>query len=63
MIKLCRAPSGSRYRVEAMMSGEIEATMDAAAVGGADHRKMPKIDDVADRDDVRLPEVHHHVAV
>jgi NitT/TauT family transport system substrate-binding protein len=26
MIKLCRAPSGSRYRVEAMMSGEIEAT-------------------------------------
>jgi NitT/TauT family transport system substrate-binding protein len=26
MIKLCRAPSGSRYRFEAMMSGEIEAT-------------------------------------
>ena len=26
MIKPCRAPSGSRYRVEAMMSGEIEAT-------------------------------------
>src|SRR5438045_1616075 len=26
MIKLCRAPSGSRCRVEAMMSGEIEAT-------------------------------------
>src|SRR6476620_3293541 len=26
MIQLCRAPSGSRYRFEAMMSGEIEAT-------------------------------------
>jgi NitT/TauT family transport system substrate-binding protein len=26
MIKLCRAPNGSRYRFEAMMSGEIEAT-------------------------------------
>jgi NitT/TauT family transport system substrate-binding protein len=26
MIKLCRAPSGSRYRFEAMMSGELEAT-------------------------------------
>jgi hypothetical protein len=26
MIRLCRAPNGSRYRFEAMMSGEIEAT-------------------------------------
>jgi len=26
MIKLCRAPNGSRYRFDAMMSGEIEAT-------------------------------------
>ena len=25
MIKLCRAPSGSRYRVEAMMSGEMRS--------------------------------------
>src|SRR6516162_4870805 len=25
-IKICRAPTGSRYRYEAMMSGEIEAT-------------------------------------
>jgi NitT/TauT family transport system substrate-binding protein len=25
-IKLCRAPNGSRYRYDAMMSGEIEAT-------------------------------------
>jgi NitT/TauT family transport system substrate-binding protein len=26
MIKLCRAPNGSRYRLEAMMKGEIDAT-------------------------------------
>jgi NitT/TauT family transport system substrate-binding protein len=26
MIKLCRAPNGSRYRFDAMMSGELEAT-------------------------------------
>jgi NitT/TauT family transport system substrate-binding protein len=26
MIKLCRAPNGSRYRFDAMMKGEIEAT-------------------------------------
>ena len=26
MIELCRAPNGARYRFEAMMSGEIEAT-------------------------------------
>jgi NitT/TauT family transport system substrate-binding protein len=26
MIKLCRAPNGSRYRYDAMMRGEIEAT-------------------------------------
>jgi NitT/TauT family transport system substrate-binding protein len=26
MIKLCRAPNGSRFRLEAMMKGEIEAT-------------------------------------
>lgn len=26
MIKVCRAPNGSRYRFDAMMSGEIEAT-------------------------------------
>jgi NitT/TauT family transport system substrate-binding protein len=26
MIKLCRAPNGSRYRLEALMKGEVEAT-------------------------------------
>jgi NitT/TauT family transport system substrate-binding protein len=26
MIKLCRAPNGSRYRLDAMMKGEIDAT-------------------------------------
>jgi NitT/TauT family transport system substrate-binding protein len=26
MIKLCRAPNGSRYRLDALMNGEIEAT-------------------------------------
>ena len=26
MIKLCRAPNGSRYRLDALMSGEVEAT-------------------------------------
>src|SRR6185295_10898240 len=26
MIKLCRAPNGSRYRLDALMSGEIDAT-------------------------------------
>ena len=42
MIKLCRAPNGSRYRLDALMRGEIDATtLDRAAYHACREERLP----------------------